>query len=217
MIDQIFALQVGLLAGIIKRVHEESLTPEEKGGIEELLGQIPSRSDYKLSEQLSAIIQMITLYPTGLSMLLGRVNPPTSEQVNEMILAFTPTGGDLGVRVVGGASIPQAERLIYTEETFSEVIAVCGGWPHISDVARCWMKYNPNGWAVMMDHTRWVKTKITRIDGSTLKKVADAHGISVDTVRNTINSFPKELAEAILATPLEDKFDLRSINNYPAI
>ncbi len=182
-----------------------------------MIAQTPLRSDYKLVEQLTAVIQMVTLCPNGLSMLLGRVSPPTSEQINEMILSFSPTRGDLGVRVEGGQSVPHAERLIYTEETFSAVVAVCGGWAHIADVAKGWMKMFPNGWGILVDHTRWVRTKTLRVDGSSLGKIAEIHGYSVDTVRNVITTFPRELAESVLASPVNGEFDLRDINGYPAI
>jgi hypothetical protein len=196
---------------------EYEMTPDEKVAVDEIIKQTPTRTDYKLCEQLAAIIQMLISYPNGLSMLLGRVSPPDSEQINEMILSFSPAGNDLSVRVDGGVSIPQAERLVYTEEAFCAVIAVCGGWDHIIEAARAFMKVFPNTWAIIMDHTRWVRTKITRMDSSSLKKVADMHGCSVDTVRNVINAFPRELAEAILATPMNGEFELRSIEDYPAI
>jgi hypothetical protein len=196
---------------------EYEMTPDEKVAVDEIIKQTPTRTDYKLCEQLAAIIQMLISCPNGLSMLLGRVSPPDSEQINEMILSFSPAGNDLGVRVDGGQNIPQAERLIYTAEAFCAVISACGGWGHIVEAARGYMKVFPNEWAIIMDHTRWVKTKITRMDGSSLKKVADLHGCSVDAVRNAINSFPRELAEAILATPQDGEFNLRPVNGYPAI
>jgi hypothetical protein len=204
MIDQVIALQIGTLANIIKRIHEKDLEKDEASAIDAIIGQIPTRYDYRLFEQMEAIIQMLTSYPKGLSILLGRVLPPESEQINEMILMFAPAGADLGMRVDGGAPIPQAERVIYTEQTFSAVIADVGGWQHINEVSRGFMKVYPNTWNIVTDHTRWVKTKITRADGSSLKKVAEANGVSVETVRNTINLFPKELARAILASPCGD-------------
>jgi hypothetical protein len=217
MIDQVIALQIGALANVIKRIHKSDLTPDELEAIEAILGQIPTRFDYRLFEQLEAIIQMTIAYPMGLNMLLGRTAPPTTEQINEMILMFTPAGADLGVRVDAGDVLPRAERLIYTEQSFSVIIAETGGWRHINEVARGYMKLYPNTWNIVADHARWVKTKITRTDGSSLRKVADANGCSIETVRNTINSFPLELARAIIASPLDGELDLRSIDEYPAI
>jgi hypothetical protein len=217
MIDQLIALQIGALANTIKRLHEEELTEDEVVAIAEIIEQIPTRSDYRLFEQLAAIIQMLMAYPKGLSILLGRVAPPTSEQIIEMILAFSPASADLGVRVDGGLNTPLAERLIYTEQTFFMIIADIGGWKHINDVTREYMALFPNTWAIIMDHTRWVRTKTTRIDGSSLKKVADAHGCSIETVRHHINSFPCELARAILASPQDGHLILGHVDSYPAI
>jgi hypothetical protein len=217
MNDQYFALQVGAVAKIIKRLHKSALKDDELAEIDALIEQIPRRSDYRLIEQLAAVIQMMMFYPNGLNMLLGRVKPPAVEQINDIILVFTPAGNDLGTKVEGGSNIPYAERLIYTAETFSEVVAVCGGWAHIVEVTKSWLKVYPNSWGVVLDYTRWVKTKNTRIDGSVLKKIANLHGYSTTTVLNIINSFPRELADAILMSPRDGQFDLRAVDSYPAI
>ena len=217
MIDQIIALQIGALAKAIKRILRRDLTDDELIAIDDIIEQIPTRTDYRLFEQLDAIIQMLMDYPKGLSMLLGRVPPPTTEEINEMILLFTPVSSPLGVRVEGGVRLPQAERLIYTEQAFSAVIAEVGGWSHINEVARGYIKVYPNAWNIVTDHIRWVKTKITRVDGLSLKKVAEANGCSVETVRNTINSFPQELAQAILASPQGNEFELGCVKGLSAI
>jgi hypothetical protein len=217
MIDQVIALQIGTLAKVIQRLSENELTADEREAINEIVSQIPTRSDYKLHEQLAAIIQMLVSYPNGLNVLLGRVPPPGSEQINEMILLFSPSSGDLGVRVDGGTSIPQAERLIYSEEAFCAVIAVCGGWSHIAKVTQDYMKVFPNTWGIVMSHTRWCRSKITRMDGSVLEKVASMNCCSADGVRNVINKFPQELANAILASPRDGELILGSIKDYPAI
>jgi hypothetical protein len=217
LIDQIIALQIGTLAKVAERLHGNDLSDDEKAAIKEIIAQIPTRTDYRLFEQLEAVIQMLIASPKGLSILLGRTPPPTTEQIGEMIMAFSSTSCDLGVRVDGGLVIPQAERLIYTEQSFNAIIAEVGGWKHINAVAKGYMKLYPNAWAIVMNHTRWVRTKISRIDGSSLKKVADAYQCSVETVRNTINSFPRELARAILASPVDDDFDLRALEDYPAV
>jgi hypothetical protein len=217
MNDQYFALQVGAMAKIIKRLHKAALKDDELAEIEAIIEQIPRRRDYRLIEQLAAVIKMLVTYPNGLNMLLGRVNPPSVEQINDIILAFTPPENDLGAKVDGGSNIPYAERLIYTAETFSEVVTVCGGWPHIVEVTKSWLKVYPNSWSVVLDYTRWVKTKNTRIDGSVLKKIAEIHGYSTTTVLNIIDSFPRELADAILMSPRDGQFDLRAVDSYPAI
>jgi hypothetical protein len=70
---------------------------------------------------------------------------------------------------------------------------------------------------IFLEPLHWVKSKITRIDGSTLKKIAEINGCSIEGVRSTINSFPLELAKAILYSPRDGEFDLRPIEDYPAI
>jgi hypothetical protein len=218
MNDSLIASQIALLAKTVKKIDRGyQLTQDENEALEDIISRAPTRSDYKLVEQLTAVIQMLASYPKGLSILLGRITPPSSEQISEMIFSFSPAGGDAGVRVDGGQSAPQAERMIYTEESFNAVVTVCGGWEHIADIAKGYIKMYPNAWGIVMDHARWVRTKITRIDGSSLKKIADIHGISVDAIRNTVISFPRELAEAILASPVNGNFDLRGVDDYPAI
>jgi hypothetical protein len=215
--DLFIARQFGEIAKVIKRIHEKELEPGEAAVIDAIIEQTPARSEYRLFEQLEAIIRMLVAAPNGLSFLLGRMPPPTTGQINEMILMYSPPGDDLGTRVEGGLMTPQAERLIYTEETFSAAVEKAGGWPHIHGVSREHMKIYPNTWSIIMGHVRWVRTKITRADGSSLSKVADANGVSVETVRNVIRSFPLELAHAILASPREGEFDLTAPGDYPAV
>jgi hypothetical protein len=215
--DLYLALQIGTLAKAIKKINDGKLDAEVLSALDKIIEQTPTRSDYRLYEQLKAIIEMLVAYPKGLSILLGRVSPPTTEQINEMILMFEPAGPEIGVRVEGGKMIPKAERLIYTEQAFSAVIAETGGWPHINEVARGFMKAFPNTWHIVSSHTRWVKTKITRMDGSTMRKVAEINGCSIEGVRNTINSFPLELAKSILNSPLNGKFDMWPLEKHPAV
>ena len=217
MADGIIAMQLGLIAGIVQRLHAEDLTPDETACLDEIVAQIPTRKDYALSEQLAEIVRMLVGFPKGINMLLGRIPPPTLEEVNEMILTFRPAGPDLGTRVDGGENIPTAERLIYTADTFTAVLQACGGWGHIAEVANGWIKVYPNTWAIVLDHARLVRTKVTRIDGSSVKKIAEAHGCSTDTIHNIIGAFPKELADAILCSPVGDTFELKGIDEYPAI
>lgn len=217
MVDGIIAMQMGLVAGILKRLHADDLTSDEKRCLDDMVAQIPTREDYTLVEQLAEIIRMLVGFPKGINMLLGRIPPPTLEEINEMILAFRSAGPDLGTRVDGGENIPTAERLIYTADTFTAVLEACGGWKHISVVANGWIKLSPNAWAIVLDHVRLVRTKVTRIDGSSVKKIADAHGCATDTIHNVVNVFPKELAAAILSSPIGDSFELKAVDEYPAI
>ncbi|GHV50355.1 hypothetical protein FACS1894216_02400 [Synergistales bacterium] len=209
MIDSIFARQCGLMAKIITRLHEDALTPEEKRALEAVISQMPTKKDYALSEQLAAVIQMLMDYENGLSMLLGRVAPPDSAQIQDMINSFNPPG-ELGVRVDGGQSTPLAERLIYTEETFNSVIARCGGWGHINKELNNWIKVRPNEWAIIRDHVRWVRIQSSRLSGSMLEKIARIHSCSTDTVSRLVSRFPRDIAYSITRSPADGVLTLRS-------
>ena len=217
MIDALFAKQLSILAAVIEREFEGSLSDEEQEAIRAIIDQAPKGNSYRLSEQLASIIRMLMQYPRGLSILLGREAPPsTSKEINDMIVSFTPAPEPIG-RVDGGQSIPLAERLIYTEETFRRVISECGGWKHIAGVVCGWMRMYPNNWAIIKDHVAWVEAASSRIDGSILDKLAKYHGCSTDTINRMVNKFPIELAEAILRSPIGDSFDLSDASEYKAV
>lgn len=164
-------------------------------------------SGYKLAEQLTiAIDLLVSHYPQGLSVLLGQVEPPTSQDIAELVASFSG-GDDLGIRVGGGESVPEAERMLSTAERFFDVIERAGGWDHISSVVRDWSMHYSATWAIIVDHVCWVQGGFSRVDVSQLERIAKKHATTVDTVCRKKREFPSVIARAILRVP-------KDLNNW---
>ena len=169
-------------------------------------------SVYKLAEQLTVAIDLlVSHYPQGLSVLLGQVEPPTSQDIAELVASFSG-GDDLGVRVDGGESVPEAERMICTAEKYFDVIERAGGWNHVIAVVRDWSVHYSTTWAIIVDHVCWVQGGFSRVDESQLDRIARKHHTTIDTVCRKKREFPSVLARAILRTPKNgDNWNLKAV------
>lgn len=169
-------------------------------------------SGYKLAEQLTVAIDLlISHYPQGLSVLLGQVEPPTSQDIAELVASFSG-GDDLGVRVDGGESVPEAERMLATAEKYFDVIEKAGGWDHIVSVVLEWSEHYSKTWGIIVDHVRWVQGGFSRVDESQLDRIAKKHHTTIDTVCRKKREFPSVLARAILRTPKHgDNWNLKVV------
>jgi hypothetical protein len=159
---------------------------------------------HELIRQVTAIIRLVRDYPQGLSILLGTVPPPTSEDICEMLNSVRPPlepaldaeGNPL--RVDGGSDFIEADMMLDTAEMFNSIVERAGGWPHINEVVREWKEKYPKSWAVMVDYVCWPES---RVDGVSLASIADAQGLSRNIVPKIIQTFAQRIATAVLNTP----------------
>lgn len=178
-------------------------------------------SGYGLIEQLTAVVKFLMDYPQGLSMLLGRVPPPSCEDIEAMIETARPASEqtlDLAgnpLRVDGGGTASfEADRRIDGEERWNRIIERAGGWEHIYTVTRDWTRCYPSSWAVIVDH---VRTARSRVDFVTMEAIAKRHGVSHDWVCKTVQEFPQRLATYILNTPIDGEFELSATVDRQAV
>jgi hypothetical protein len=102
------------------------------------------------------------------------------------------------LRVDGGSDFIEADVMLDSADTFNRVIESAGGWPHINEVVLEWKGKYPKSWAVIVDYVCWPES---RIDGMTLKSMADSHELSKNSAYKIIQDFPQRIAIAVLNAP----------------
>jgi hypothetical protein len=161
---------------------------------------------WHLKRGLRAIIELLTkTHPAGFRVLLGECDPPSAEEVRNMLGALREDA-DPDMRVSGGGdSLPEAIRLVEASEKFNEYIDAAGGWPHICSTTREWARHYAATWGILIDHAVWVSGGFSRIDAAQMERLASKHGMSSDSIWRRIREFPNELARAILLQPSDAK------------
>jgi hypothetical protein len=163
-------------------------------------------SPWDIKRGLRAVIELLArTHPAGLRVLLGEYEPPSAEEIRDM-LGATRGGVGADIRVDGGKRLPEAVRLLETAEIFNRFVDAAGGWGHITRMAREWAGKNSGDWALMVDHARDIRHTGHRwLGGAKLRRIADAYGCSGRTVTKKRRLFAAELAEYILLSPMEAK------------
>ena len=159
---------------------------------------------YELERQLTtAIGLLVEEYPQGLSVLMGISSPPCSADIAELVACSCGASADLGVRVDGGETVYEAERVMMTADRFFSAIEAAGGWEHLAKVTKEWAERYATTWGIIVDHVRWVQGSYSRIDESQLDKLAEKHMTTTDTICRKKREFPRMLARAVLRTPVD--------------
>lgn len=97
-------------------------------------------------ERLSALIELIALYlPRGLRVLLGVEEPPTPDELTDLLKALR-SRPQLSVRIIGGQVTSEAEARVLLAEKVDEIAAEGGGWPNIARAAKLVSEYHPTQW-----------------------------------------------------------------------
>lgn len=158
---------------------------------------------WQIKNGLRALILLITrAHPMGFRVLLGECSPPDSEEIHNMLSALRDDI-DPEMRVDGGGQgVPEAIRLLESEEKFNVVVECAGGWEHINNVCTEWARHYSPTWKILIEHSQWATNGFTRIDDSQIQKIANDNGVSRDTVWRRVREFPGELARAILIQPV---------------
>lgn len=164
-----------------------------------------------LDRVINLIELLITCHPQGFSVLLGNVEPPDSKMIHEMMSAGrVPMPDDF--KPTTPSSETEAERIVYDREYFDGAVRLAGGWGHINAVSREYKDADAEMWAVVIEHTKFVKASSSRLT-SKLNYVAARHRLSPTTIMKYRREFPRKLAEMLLLPPTTDgKFYLMPSN-----
>lgn len=132
----------------------------------------------------------------GLYILLGTVPLPDSAEIAEMI--HNCSSVDLGVRVQGGESVPEAQRIVEAVDRVYRAIALAGGIERINKVF-CEFKHDaPSDFALLRDHTAHVKLgRPFRTSRYCAATVADRWHMHPDTLRKARNFIIARIAQRL--------------------
>ena len=162
---------------------------------------------HRALERVENLIELlISCHPQGFGVLLGEVEVPDSLMVHAILDSQrVPMPNDFKPTTRSNAT--EAERIVYDSDYFDESVAIAGGWDHINFVSNEFKAADSKAWAIVADHTKFVKKTLSRY-GSKLDYVADKHKIAPNTVMRYRREFPVKLAEMILMPPSEGEFYL---------
>ena len=166
-----------------------------------------SKGYHKVFERVLSLIDiLISCHPQGFGVLLGEVGAPDSRMIHEMFNSQRVKMPD-DFRPATLSIETEAERIIYDREYFDEAVKMAGGWEHIHTVSKEFREADYRTWAVVMDHTKFVKKTLSRY-GSKLEHVAWKHKLAPNTVLRYRREFPIKLAEMLLMPPSDENFYL---------
>jgi hypothetical protein len=134
-------------------------------------------------------------HPAALRVLLGQWGTPLEPEDVVFMAEGNPAAAE---KLRSGPGENSQSPLA---EVFNDIIEQAGGWPHVVEAAREWIKKNPARWAIIVDFICWAKPNRSRIDGSPSGRVTQKHGISRATLWRIMKNFPGELAEMIIKLP----------------
>ena len=176
--------------------------------------------------QVVAVLELFArFHPDGLGLLLGNGREPDGLEIAEMISSLSPQSG-LGIRVMGGRAIPEAERIITMSETVFEVINAIGGWDYIHKITREVAKdFGDKLWREAIDYSIYISRQgngniraeyqspnnIFNTDGT------GKHDICVRTARRRFRRLMRVITLKIRSFPPDDGFELENSTNggYP--
>ena len=161
------------------------------------------RCSWWKKERVSGLIELIiTCHPQGFDVLLGEVEAPSSREIHVMMNSGrSKMPEDFKATMLNLET--EAERIVYDREYFDKSVELAGGWPHIHLVSKEYRDSDSRMWSVVMDHVKFVGNASTR-NASRLKRVANKHGMSANTVMKYRRDFSMKLAEMILMPPSDD-------------
>lgn len=149
----------------------------------------------------------------GWGVLFGRTEPPTREEL-ENLLDSSSYAADLGVRIMGGRKVPEAERELMRKETVSaciDTIEAVGGWPHVAESAESIRQETPKyWWRVVDDYATFIKPggMIRSGDRSMSERlfgIDGKHKIDQRTARNWLRRLLRAIAIRVLSFPVDEK------------
>ncbi|MDR1579150.1 MAG: hypothetical protein LBS35_02235 [Synergistaceae bacterium] len=154
----------------------------------------------EFNQDLGNVLALLLEYPGALRVLVGETQAPGPDE-------FSSLGGKKKtitrklMRRHGGntdASIIAA--------VISRTIESAGGWPHIVKMSRQWIRDHRDPWKILTEYFVFVKpARRGGINGNPFDRLAERHGITADDLIRLVNSFPGELADAIIRGLAEDR------------
>ena len=151
-----------------------------------------------LKDKIAGLIQfLIEYHPRGFDVLLGNIEPPSADEIHELLDAPRDHNKNPEVRTVSPSFVNNAEKILSDEESFNNLIEQAGGWKHIIKISREFKALDPKIWAIAVDHIKYVGTARVR-HTSRLGYVAACHGVTPRTVQRYKKNFYVYLAAMIL-------------------
>lgn len=155
---------------------------------------------YTLLQMLTGVIRLLADYPQGLSILAGSVQPPDTEELYSLWKAVKAPP----VAIEGGFR----QRRLYKKtdielegaETINRIIRHSGGWRHIYRAVQNWQTEFKGTWEAV---SLLIVHKTSVLDSVNYDRIAQKCHVSRRTISRIIDRFPRDLAAAILNTPIE--------------
>lgn len=146
--------------------------------------------------RIAGIIELLMNYhPRGFDVLLGICEPPTDEEVHEMLdMLRTKTDESIKTR---SNYVNNAERIMWDAETFNNIIEEAGGWARINKICNECRRLAPRYWEIVINHIKYIGTMRVH-HTSRLGMLAARYACSVRTVQRYRREFPERLAEFLL-------------------
>ena len=176
--------------------------------------------------QVVAVLELFArFHPDGLGLLLGNGREPDGMEIAEMISSLSPQSG-LGIRVMGGRSIPEAERIITMPETVCEVINAIGGWDYIHKITREVSEdFGEKLWREAVDYSVYISRQGNgniRGEYQSLNNIFNTdgtgkHDICARTAKRRFRNMIRVIALKIRSFPPNGGFELESSTSggYP--
>jgi hypothetical protein len=157
---------------------------------------------WTLRDRLVEVLELLLCHhPAPFRVLADPDWEPTADEVIPMLDDARPRA-DLGVRVDGGESVAEAQRICERYDQVEEVIRRVGGWPHVVRCVRDYRESCREEWALLVVYRRMMPRpgrEMRMGDGGRLAKVAERLGIGPDTVLRRRETIVAEIAGGILA------------------
>jgi hypothetical protein len=168
-----------------------------------------------ISQVVAALELLARFHPAGFGLLLGQVNEPSPLEIADLLGSFS-SSGCLGVRISGGAFVPEGDRIVGLCEIFMNIIESIGGWEHIYKTTREVKKdVHPKFWQVAVDYASHITPGgiVRNNDGGMSGRIFNTrgegrHDICVRTARRRFRNLLRIIAHTILSFLPDDSFDL---------
>lgn len=158
------------------------------------------KSKRYISRAEMEIIWLIELFldrhSGGLHILVGAAPLPNSTELEAMMR--NSVSYDIGIRVQGGESLAEEQRVVEAVERVYRALALAGGIERINAVFREFKKAAPSDFALLRDHTAMVKPgRPFRLQGRGARILADRWHMHPDTLRKARNFIVARLAQRL--------------------
>jgi hypothetical protein len=147
----------------------------------------------EIQSDLRNVLTLLLEYPGALRVLAGEMKAPGPDELSFFGGRKKTITRKLMRRHGGNTDASVIAAVI------SRTIEGAGGWPHIVNTSRQWIRDHPDTWKILAEYFVFVKpARRGGLNGNPPERAAERHGITADDLIRMVNSFPGELADAIV-------------------